>query len=486
MCIQWKWTKANFRAETQSSRGFVFATLKTSYTPVAQTAALIIVACVVCFLYLGRGALYYDEAIYAQVAKEIVRSHEWLTLHWNGQFWFHKPPLYFWATACVFKLFGASELAARFVSASAGVFCVIFTYLIAKRLEDDRAGFVAGLVLLSSSLFVFYSRRGMTDVTMTAFSLLAVYAYLRSNKEPRMWLGVAAGCAFAILTKGAAGFIGPLAIGAAMLFDRRFREIARRREFWLALLCLLLLVAVWHLVLFFIHGKAFLRTYLVRHVLQRSVSDLHKYNSGHLFYLDVLWHFMWPWVLLTPFAVIHEMRQRRSRVILGLVLVTFVPFTLATTKFQWYIVPALPGLSIQIGCLISAYLEKTRGNVRLLGWAAVVLLFAIGLGDVITYCRPDQRRDQVANLARRASRDGGAITSCPESLEMAVLYYSNRKLCSDPTLSPLSFGEETKCVDGEIRSIIFSKESRPRVESRFEFRILDETENFAYAEILGN
>jgi 4-amino-4-deoxy-L-arabinose transferase-like glycosyltransferase len=459
--------------------------LETSHTQIARTVSLVIAACAVCFLCLGRGALYYDEAIYAQVSKEIVRSNQWLTLHWNGQPWFHKPPIYFWATAVLFKLFGPSELTARFVSAIAGVSCVILTYLIAKRLQDNTAGFIAGLVLLSSALFAFYSRRGMTDVTMTAFVLLSVYAYLRSDKEPRMWLLVAAACAFAILTKGAAGLIGPIVIATTMLFDRRLATDIRRREFWIAAMLLVFLVGIWHLALLAIHGRAFVKTYLVKHVFQRSVSDLHKYNSGPLFYLGVLWDFMWPWVLISPFAIVHEIRQKRSRVILALIVLTIVPFTLATTKFQWYIIPALPGLSILIGCFISAYLVRTHANMRRLIWAALVLLLAIGLGEVVRYCRPDKQMDQVATLARRASTDAGAISTCPESLEMAVLYYSDRKLCADETLSPLSYGEETKCAGGEIHNIIFSNESKSRVESRFSIRVLYEADGFSYAEVLG-
>ena len=125
---------------------------------------LLVLAIVFCFFYLNRGALYYDEAIYAQVAKETVGGNHWITLHWNGQPWFHKPPLYFWTTALLFKIFGPSEFSARVLSALAGVGCVTLSYLIAKHLYDSVAGISAGVILLTSALFVGNVRHALTCV----------------------------------------------------------------------------------------------------------------------------------------------------------------------------------------------------------------------------------------------------------------------------------------------------------------------------------
>ena len=56
---------------------------------------------------LGASSLApWDEAIYAQVSKEIARGEGWLTLHWAYQPWFEKPPLLMWITAALYRLFG--------------------------------------------------------------------------------------------------------------------------------------------------------------------------------------------------------------------------------------------------------------------------------------------------------------------------------------------------------------------------------------------
>src|SRR5918992_5693634 len=94
-------------------------------------AFLVILAFTLLFARLERSALHFDEAIYAQVSKEIVERNEWLTPSWNGQLWFHKPPVFFWTTALLFKLFGVGEVWARFASAVSGLGVLLLSYVIA-------------------------------------------------------------------------------------------------------------------------------------------------------------------------------------------------------------------------------------------------------------------------------------------------------------------------------------------------------------------
>src|SRR5215211_3367672 len=71
---------------------------------------------------LGAGSLAaWDEAIYAQVSKEIVQGGEWLTLHWQYANWFEKPPLFMWITAAFYRVLGVNEFAARLPSAISGL-----------------------------------------------------------------------------------------------------------------------------------------------------------------------------------------------------------------------------------------------------------------------------------------------------------------------------------------------------------------------------
>jgi hypothetical protein len=92
----------------------------------------------------------------------------------------------------------------------------------------------------------------------------------------------------------------------------------------------------------------------------------------------------------------------------------------------------------------------------------------------------------VAEVSKKASKDPGAISTCPESLEMTVLYYSDRKLCADPVVSPLSAGSSTKCEPNEIRDFIYLEEKAETVTSRFLIQPQLEESGVVYAKVTSS
>ena len=86
-----------------------------------------------------------DEPRYAQVAREMLESGDWLVLRVNGEPYLEKPPLLFWAIAAVSVPFGdITETTARIPSILAGLGTVVLTYLIATRLFGRRTAWWAG------------------------------------------------------------------------------------------------------------------------------------------------------------------------------------------------------------------------------------------------------------------------------------------------------------------------------------------------------
>ena len=119
----------------------------------------------------------WDEAIYAQVSKEIAQGEGWLTLHWAYQPWFEKPPLLMWMTAALYRLFGISEFWTRFVAAASGIGLVVTTYLLGAFAFGKRVGVLAALILLTCYHFISFSRFGTMEVTLTLFAYLAIYGF---------------------------------------------------------------------------------------------------------------------------------------------------------------------------------------------------------------------------------------------------------------------------------------------------------------------
>src|SRR5258705_1378611 len=92
----------------------------------------------------------WDEAVYAECAKEMVQNGNWLTIYWNGEKFFQKPPLFIWCTAIVYKLFGVSEFTSRFISALAGTAVVVLTFFLTRLSFDRFPSLIASFMLLTS------------------------------------------------------------------------------------------------------------------------------------------------------------------------------------------------------------------------------------------------------------------------------------------------------------------------------------------------
>jgi len=453
-------------------------------TPKRLTAALLIILTVtILFGRLGRNTVFFDEAIYAEVSKEMVERGEWLTPHWNGREWFEKPPMYFWATALLFKLFGISEFWARFASAMSGLGILLLAFLIARRIYNDAAGLLAVLILLSTQLFVSYARFGTTDTLLTLCVLLAVYSYLRTDKDERFWLLAGASCAMALMVKGAAGLITPAVLLVASLIDRRFVAILRSRWLWLGIATAVLIALPWHLLMYRQHGSAFLRTYLSRHVISRAMSNINQYNRGYSYYFTVLKDFVSPWAFILPFALIFA-RRPRSFVVIVLGVIVFVGYTLVQTKFQGYILPAIPAFAIVTGGFLARLAENKTRLQCALGSLALILLWGyaeLGVLRLVRTASPEI--ESAARLAKLSNDDSRGIIVYPQYLEPTVKFYSRRKLCTDPILSKLSHNENSKCEAPEPTHMILRTADRPTVETRFTIAPLREDGPLTYASI---
>ena len=71
------------------------------------------------------GLIGADEPRYAQVAREMLARHDWITPVLGGSPWLEKPPLYYWQAMIAYQLFGVSDWSARLASAVDG-FALVF------------------------------------------------------------------------------------------------------------------------------------------------------------------------------------------------------------------------------------------------------------------------------------------------------------------------------------------------------------------------
>ncbi len=361
---------------------------------------LIICVTAVTLIFLGLGTNHlipWDEAIYAKVSKNMFLNSSYLDLVWfKATPWLEKPPLYMWGTAFFFKLFGINEWAVRMTSAVAGLSTVVLVYYFGKTLFNKTAAFVSALSLLTTFHFLYYSRTGMIDVTLTFFVTLSMFLFwqARSKNMYLLWglSGVAIG--LAILTKGLVGVL-PLIIIFTFEFFANLKGLvehikANYLKYMLLIASVFVIAGPWHLLMFYRHGSAFLNTYLGYHVIQRAIADIEDKGRPLHWYLTVMKVSMRIWFLaLLPSLVLGLfMVLRKSHKMLMLMLwfcIILAFFSIAKSKLIWYVIPVYPAASLMIGFFVWQVIDYVSRKFAATHFYAIkgIVLYSIFIFSII-------------------------------------------------------------------------------------------------------
>lgn len=345
---------------------------------------LTIVSVIVLFVGLGNVPLLDpDEPVYAQTPKEMLAAGDLLSPRIYGEYWYDKPPMYYWLVAGAFKLFGVNAFAARFPSVVMGLGCIFYLYFVVKRHLNDRAAFWSAMVMVTSLGFFYIAKAAVTDMTLTFFLTIAFLSMF----EKRYWL-TAFAAGLAVVTKGPIGLLFPGAV--LTLYSLMSGEWKSRwNSKLLYVFPLFFVVALpWYAYMIQQHGNAFIDTFLGFHNITRFTSPEHPGTNRWFFYFPVLLIGLFPWTALLPRAIYDIFTKRHGREQAFLLyaflwfLFIFAFFTASSTKLVSYILPLYPAAAILIGAAIerlaSTWREKTRAWEWLLGGTLLTGLFGAG------------------------------------------------------------------------------------------------------------
>jgi len=150
----------------------------------------------------------WDEIIFAEAAREMIVSGNYLTVTINYAPFWEKPPGFIWMQVISMKLFGINEFAARFPNVLSGIITLIFIYLAGRKLHGDRFGLLWTLSFGTAILPFFYFRTGIIDPWFNLFIFMGFaffIFYLAHERFKRRHLNVGLSAFFlglAVLTKG--------------------------------------------------------------------------------------------------------------------------------------------------------------------------------------------------------------------------------------------------------------------------------------------
>ncbi len=344
------------------------------------------------FFRLGSRPLWnVDEGMHAVTSKEMVLTGDWITTTYNGEKFYDKPILYNWFAAIAFLLFGFTEFAARLPAAILGFGCVVVTYLLGRKMFGPTTGFLGGIILTTSGMFMALSRSVVHDISLVFFVTLALFffylGYESHQRRRTHFLIFYASMGFAVMAKGPIGVVLPgLLIGLLLMLKGRLRFLKDMEMGW-GILIFLLIAAPWY-VLISLNNSDYAGYFFIENNILRFFSPTAHHTRPFWFYIPILMGGFSPWSFFLPLAYIHAFRggwRSMNEGTLFLILwfsVIFLFFSAASSKGNAYLLPLFPAASLLVGNLWCELFEAPTPWLRkgiIYSFLPLVLAFVGGL-----------------------------------------------------------------------------------------------------------
>ncbi len=400
---------------------------------------LLAVTAIAAFVYfngLGNLPLFNpDEALYAEPAREMIVTGEYITTLLNYVVRFTKPPLCIWAMAGCYQIFGVNEFAARFFGAACAVVLVAITYLSMARYISLRAAIFGSLTLASAPLFVFTAREAITDMPLSLFGAGTQLAFFHASQSKfkrrgALYLGYVL-IGLAVMTKGPVGLVLPVAI--LLAWHTLKGDLWSAFKSYQPLIGALIVAAIalpWFVTEIYITKGAYFQEFIIRENFQRFTTVVDAHKQPVYYHLLAMLGGFFPWTVYLPQAMVATLagyfialrgakstgaiaatsssseisgpgiallpaivrglltRSRdyiesldvSGRLALYCILwstITLVFFSASVSKLLPYTLPAFPALAILVGCEFERCLNRQSAFKRLaLPLLVVMLVYA--------------------------------------------------------------------------------------------------------------
>lgn len=338
-----------------------------------------------------------DEPRYASTAREMALNGDWVVPHFNGAPRINKPPVFYWAIAISYKLFGIHELSARLPSALAAIGTVMIVYFWGKRIEGRKSGFWAGVMLMTSPLFFFIARFCITDMLLTFFFSAALYQFfveyrdVRKKNTRRLLLYFFLSMIF--LVKGPVGILLFVLITCCFLLWVRDLHYIRRLWYLPGFLLFAGIICAWGIPFWASLGTKQILSLFTRETSGRFVSG-YAHPEPFYYYIPAFMVGFFPWSAFVFIPIVSLFKNRVATPLEGKkeayfftswLVLSLVFFSLSKSKLMTYILPLSPSVVLLTLPLSRWQAEHTlvKGIVRT-SWAVVGIFMAIPVALLLT------------------------------------------------------------------------------------------------------
>jgi 4-amino-4-deoxy-L-arabinose transferase-like glycosyltransferase len=338
------------------------------------------------------------EARYAEIARLMLTSHNWISLmHYPGEYFWAKPPLSTWLSATSMQVFGINPFSARL---PAWILSLISLGLVAKLAQTQlgkNAAFWSVAVLSTCIYFLVDAGTVMTDpALMTCVVTVMVSFWMAMHGHHRIWsylIFIAWG--LGLLVKGlVTGLFTVLPLMAWLFITKEWKKCWRNLP-WIKGSFLTLLIAVPWYILAEQRTPGFLSYFFIGEHFMRYLKpgwsgDL--YGFAHQAPYGMIWVYfilgVMPWSMV---AVIWAFSKKTiwkvptkektwNAYLLCFMLVPLLVFTFASNIIYPYVFPCMPAFALWFTTL----LMKTDIDTQFRNFFNSVAIFMIAAVLIVT------------------------------------------------------------------------------------------------------
>lgn len=348
-----------------------------------------------CAFFYGLGKypfLDIDETRYVDMAQKMFKTKDYLTLYLNSEYFFEKPPLYFWIECFSFKLTNIiSELTARLPIVLLSLLPAGLLVCLCKKVKNIKFAIITAITLFTSLEYMFLTKIAILDGVLTSFVVSSVLCYFftfycEEKNKKYFWFLTYIFSGLAVVAKGIPGVAIPfIIIATSTIFFKTFKETFK---YCYGLLLFLLVTLPWHFVMLKMHGALFFDEYIVKHHILRFLGSdvIHRTQPWYFYILTLLWGlFPHVFVLFSQIPKIKDLNFKNKFITLNIIAVTsiLIFFSLSGAKLITYILPIYPFFAVLIGTIWYKYIKEGDKNVdisiiilnSLLTFSTIVMMF---------------------------------------------------------------------------------------------------------------
>lgn len=330
-----------------------------------SVGALVLIALGVLLWFLtldARHLLASDEGRYAEIAREMLVSGDWITPRYNDVLYFEKPPLHMWMTALSYELFGVGEWQTRLWGACCGLIGLGAMVLAARRWWGPRVAAWTGLILAATPNWYLGGHFNSLDISVSAALAVTLAATLiaqhpqASVPARRRWMLLAwAGMAAAVLAKGLIGLALPGLVLVVYSVATRDWRLWARLHLLPGVALFLVLVVPWFWAIGTRHPE-FNHFFFIHEHLQRYTSTVHRRDAPPWYFVPQFLAGFLPWLGLIPgmWRAARDERAtpgtpvpfRPARLVALWAVAIFLFFSASSSKLPGYLLPVMPAVAL--------------------------------------------------------------------------------------------------------------------------------------------